>query len=321
MIKRLLIFCCFVLMNLMSTIIFAAHNNQTLQLTPMPISDTATTPYDSALVRSEYDPHHFFSADSPVEERAFQQEAHNAMPMTPEQIVRFKKMLDSTKKAAASPPKELPKPTLSTHVVNLAPGATPPVVRLQQGFVTSVVFVDNTGAPWPIQSFDVGNPQVFNVEWQEGSNTLMIQALKMYALGNIAVNLNGLSTPVMLTLTEGQKAVDYRVDLRVSQRGPQAQTSSSLAAVPHQSVNTALLGVLDQVPPKGAEDVPVSGGQADAWLFNDKLYLRTRLILLSPSWSGFMSSPDGMNAYELKKTSTVLVSQNGVPVTLTMGGL
>jgi intracellular multiplication protein IcmK len=50
------------------------------------------------------------------------------------------------------------------------------------------------------------------------------------------------------------------------------------------------------------------------------MYLRTRLTLLSPGWVGRMVSPDGMMAYELQKTSSVLVSQYGNPMTLKIEG-
>ncbi|WP_306686756.1 DotH/IcmK family type IV secretion protein [Candidatus Coxiella mudrowiae] len=47
-------------------------------------------------------------------------------------------------------------------IVNLSPGATPPIIRLSSGFVTSLVFLDSKGAPWRIQACDLGDPNSFN---------------------------------------------------------------------------------------------------------------------------------------------------------------
>lgn len=300
---------------------FADDAGQTLQLTPVDgTAYNSVAPYQPQVVAKQSDPNQFFSNPPPQQEQAFQGMVNQAMPLTPEQIIRFRKMLDETKRAAVVPAATPPKPVLSTGLVSLAPGATPPVIRLQQGFVTSVVFVDSTGASWPIESYDLGNPQAFNIQWQSGTNTLMIQAMKMYEFGNLAVKLQGLTTPVMVTLVPGDQEVDYRADLRIQQPGPLAKismTSSDLS----QPANSELLGVLDSVPPEGAQTLQVSGGEVQAWLYNDKLFLRTRLILLSPSWKAIMSSPDGTNAYELDKTSTILVSQDGAPRQLKIEGL
>ena len=46
-----------------------------------------------------------------------------------------------------------------TNTGCVIPGATPPAIRLAQGYVSSLVFVDSTGAPWPIASFDIGDPK------------------------------------------------------------------------------------------------------------------------------------------------------------------
>ena len=58
-----------------------------------------------------------------------------------------------------------------------------------------------------------------------------------------------------------------------------------------------------------------------AWLLGDKLFLRARLTVLSPGWSGTMVSPDGMHAYELPMTSSILVSRYGEPAEIRIEGL
>ncbi|OGT67668.1 MAG: hypothetical protein A3H43_02600 [Gammaproteobacteria bacterium RIFCSPLOWO2_02_FULL_42_9] len=267
----------------------------------------------------DLDPEHVFATPNVNQKQAFQDVAEQSLPMTPDQIIYLKKRLQETQFAKAASATFPPKPTVSTPTVNLAPGATPPVVRLQQGFVTSVVFVDNTGADWPIDSYDLGNSKAFNIQVASGSNTMMIQAIDMYTYGNLAVNLKGLSTPVMLTLVPGGQAVDYRLDLRIQDAGPNATMSNTNQIA--SPVSDELLSVLDGVPPADSQILQVSDSQSQAWLLGDKMYLRTHLTVLSPSWDSVVTSPDGMKAYEMQKSPMVLVSKFGQPVQLTIEGL
>ncbi len=258
--------------------------------------------------------------DQIIDEKAFQSVTRQMFPLSPEEILRVKQMYHTNEFAQASTPGTPPKPTATSQFVNLSPGSTPPVIRLSQGFVSSLVFLDSTGAPWPISAYDLGDPSSFNIQWDRTSNTLMIQSLKLYTYGNIAVRLKGLNTPVMLTLVPGQKAVDYRVDLRVQGYGPNAKSMPTEEGLP-PSASSLLLHVLDGVPPPGSQRLTVSGGDARAWILDEKMYVRTNLTILSPGWLASMTSADGMHAYELQKSPVLLVSWHGKVMQLKVEGL
>lgn len=251
---------------------------------------------------------------------AFDAAANQIFPMTTEQIIRLKQLYKTIQRAHESPVGTPPKPIATSQIVNLSPGTTPPVIRLSQGFVSSLVFLDSTGAPWPISAYDLGDPGAFNIQWDKVSNTLMIQASKLYVYGNLAVRLRGLNTPVMLTLIPGQKAVDYRVDLRVQGYGPNAKALPVAVGLP-TAASDILLHVLDGVPPAGSTRLTVSGGDARAWLFNNKMYVRTNLTVLSPGWISIMTSADGTHAYEMQKSPVILVSWHGKVMQLKVEGL
>lgn len=255
-----------------------------------------------------------------IDNKAFKDMARNLYPLSPEQIVRLKQIFQTSEYAQASTAGTPPKPTATSQFVNLSPGSTPPVIRLSQGFVSSLVFLDSTGAPWPIAAYDLGDPTSFNIQWDKTSNTLMIQAMKLYNYGNLAVRLKGLNTPVMLTLIPGQKAVDYRVDLRIQGIGPHAKAMPLEQGIP-PSANDLLLHVLEGVPPPGSRRLTVSGGDARAWLSNDKMYVRTNLTILSPGWLSSMTSADGMHAFEMQKSPVLLVSWHGKVMQLKVEGL
>lgn len=258
--------------------------------------------------------------DDLINLKSFEGVTQQLFPLSPEQIIRLKQLYQAKEFAQASTAGTPPKPTATSQFVNLSPGSTPPVIRLSQGFVSSLVFLDSTGAPWPISAYDLGDPSSFNIQWDKTSNTLMIQAIKLYNYGNLAVRLRGLNTPVMLTLIPGQKAVDYRVDLRIQGYGPNAKAMPMEEGLPPHA-NSVLLHVLDGVPPGGSQRLTVSGGDARAWLLNDKMYVRTNLTILSPGWIGSMTSADGMHAYEMQKSPVLLVSWHGKVMQLKVEGL
>ncbi len=245
-----------------------------------------------------------------VDEQAFAKMATQLLPLTPTQIHKLHQMFAASQAAAAASPGIPPKPTATTQLVNLAPGSTPPVIRLGQGFVSSVVFVDATGAPWPIVNYDIGNPQAFNIVWNKKDNTLMIQAEKAYVYGNLAVRLKGLNTPVMITLIPAQRAVDYRVDMRLPIMGPNAVALPNSVGLPHKA-NSELLTILDGVAPKGGMRLHAYGAQMQAWARGNTMFIRSRDTVLSPSWQATMASPDGMHVYEMQRTPVVLVSVDG----------
>ena len=252
-------------------------------------------------------------------ESAFAAMATQLFPLDADQVHRLRQMFESSQAAAAAPAGTPPRPTATSQLVSLAPGSTPPVIRLTQGFVSSVLFLDSTGAAWPIAAYSLGNPEAFNIVWNKKDNMLMIQANKGYTYANMAIRLRGLETPVMLTLIPGQKAVDYRVDMRVPGLGPNAKQPSSIG-MPSE-VNTQLLSILDGSPPTGGQMLKVEGGDAQAWQVAGKLFLRTRYTVLSPGWMATLSSADGMRVYEMQQTPLVLVSAHGKVIQLKLKGL
>jgi intracellular multiplication protein IcmK len=253
-----------------------------------------------------------------LNKHAFGSMTQTMLPMTPEQIKRLKQLFDRTQAAAATTPGIPPRPTISSQYVKLEPGATPCVIRLAQGYVTTLAFLDATGQPWPVDNYDIGNPQSFNIQWDKKSNLLMVQATSLYNVGNLAVQLRGLATPVMVTLISGQKAVDYRIDLRIPENGPNAKTllGRNLPA----SADPTLLNILEGIAPQKSTSLKISGGPAQAWYGNGHLYLRTRLTLISPAWIASMSSPDGMKAYEMPKTPLILGFADGEAIQLKVEG-
>lgn len=255
-----------------------------------------------------------------MRDQAFTDTTDNLLPLTPDQIRTLHTLFSRTQRAVAEHPGIPPRPTSTSKIVNLSPGATPPIIRLLAGYVTSLVFLDASGAPWPIAAYDLGDPRSYNIQWDKKSNMLLVQAITEYKTGNLAVLLQNLNTPIMLTLIPGQRAVDYRVDLRVPGMGPNAAPTVTPEVLPGAS-NPILLDVLNGIPPQGSRALQILGRDCQVWIVGGKMYLRTRMTILSPGWISTLSSADGMHAYEMQPTPVLLASENGKMVKLTIQGL
>lgn len=255
------------------------------------------------------------------DKEAFNVLLHEALPLSPTQIKTLRRLYDLSQQAVATPTKAPPTPTSSSTLISLQPGTTPPIIRLSSGFVSSLVFIDVTGAPWPITAYSVGDPNAFNVQWDQKTNTLFVQAMKSYCHGNIAVRLFGLNTPVMISLVSGQREVDFRVDLQVAGRGPNAVEALISDSCQDSKINPLLIHLLDGIPPKGSVKLNVCGPHGEAWVLNNKVYFRTKLTVLSPAWLATVSSPDGTHVYEMAKTPLILASKNGKSFNIYLTGL
>ena len=244
------------------------------------------------------------------EQTAFEQLVQEQVPLTKEQIIEFRDAIEGAKAAALAVPNSPPKPTITTQVVNLATGSTPPIIRLAKGFVTTIVLLDSTGSPWPIKGYDLGNPKAFSIQWDKKSNIMMIQANDTHQYGNLVLQLHNLNAPVSLSLVTSQRDVDYRVDFRVPGYGPNAQMLPLVDGY-LISETSELLKVLDGIPPQGAEELESEDDGVTAWQQNNKLYVRTQYTLVSPAWLSSITSADQNHAYELSLTPILSVSYQG----------
>ncbi len=244
-------------------------------------------------------------------------------PFTPAEIRELHRDFDETRKAKAQKPVAVI-PRISSISVDLSPGSTPPIVRSMQDEPTTLVFFDSTGAPWPLAAVPRMGSNAFAVQWLKGTPDVVITAESAYESTGMAVFLEGLATPIMIKLSSGEpdsnakvRYVDYRLDLRIPGRGPNAK-APLLGPGRIGMYNDALQGFLDGTPPSGAKPVKIEGeppAHTVVWQMGDSLYLRTPLEIRS-AFDQTMSSADGMHVYKLAPTPLVTVSQGGQDVSL-----
>ena len=250
-------------------------------------------------------------------EAMIRQEALNAaltgiLPMNPDEIRKLLERFDDTQQAIEVPVYPYPEPKVVAQTVSLDPGTTPPVIKVGVGHVTTLTLLDVTGAPWPIQDVTyAGNFEVITPE--AGGHVIRITGMTEFGYGNISIRLLKLKTPVTFTIKTSRDSVYYRFDARIPQYGPFAKPPIIDGGVSLAAGNSVLGSILDGVPPPGAEKLDVEGvdGRTTAYTYQKTTYVRTPLTLLSPGWSGSVSSADGMNVYAVTNAPVLLLSDRG----------
>lgn len=234
-------------------------------------------------------------------------------PLTPDQIRALRKRIDDAKRAASTSPTRPPKPVYSVQTVDLSPGAAPPIVRVSD-LGSAVTFIDSDGAPWDIAEVDNMAKGRFEVlRPVPGVPTITITADGTYVEGDVAVFLKGLPFPVVVKMIAGQRETDYRQDIRIPRRGPNAQ--APIAAAPAISLpGDSMQSILDGTGAPDAKPVKIENPPVgmSAWQIGEHLMVRTSLFLSDPAYYGALTGADGTHVYDIPRTPVITVSENGV---------
>jgi intracellular multiplication protein IcmK len=239
------------------------------------------------------------------------QDMGRTSPLTPDQIRAIRRHVDAIRAASSAPPGPPPKARVASHTISLESGFAPPTLKMANGLVTSLVFHDNTGAPWPIQNVISGNEH-WVVHSQAGSHILTVAPKNEFGYSNLSVLLEGAPAPVILIVEAGRfPTADHRLDFRVAARGPKA-TTLTLSVPDSAAIPEYLMGFQDNVPPGEAKAVSVTGLEGvRAWSYLGRLIVRTPYAIASPAPQKASRSAEGTWVYELRPTPWVFLLHNG----------
>lgn len=245
--------------------------------------------------------------------------------LSPDEIIELKKLLDGQQKAEAATETTPSMPDLRIVNVDLSPGGTPPVVRISGAQGSVLTFLDAEGKPWPISGIANFTKKLFDAEIPiKNGHLISISPKKEFGMGNMAVFLKDLPSPITLTILAGQNLVDYRVDFRIPKL---IGDKSILPEKVSPTVDPIMLSVLsDTVSSADARQIKVSPEESgvEAWeKASDKektLLIRTAGVLLSPApiAGKKATSADGTNAYECPLTPVVTLLLNGKATDITL---
>jgi intracellular multiplication protein IcmK len=198
-------------------------------------------------------------------------------------------------------------------------------IYLSPNFVTTLLFLDKTGAYWPVENYTLALGS--KIQHQALNNGTVIMSPKMrFGKGNMVVLLEDSKIPLILTVEVSSDKVDYKTEIRIADFGPNsspviysgAGTSdggfsdlSSLA----KFVKQEMLLMLDGITPEGYVKREVSTDGIDAWSNGKELYIKTKDQLLSPSLLpknyNKMKSADDTFIYAIPYLPIVVLSRNG----------
>ena len=98
----------------------------------------------------------------------------------------------------------------------------------------------------------------------------------------------------------------------IRSRGPNARDDIVGATALEPTNDSTVQGFLDGLPPKGAISYSTTDHDVEVWKFQDLVYVRTPLTLLSPAYIGKASNVSGVNVYTLNDAVSLNLSQDGV---------
>jgi len=247
---------------------------------------------------------------------AFDAALEGLLPLRPEEIRTLLERFDRTQESVQTPVYPNPKPEVVVKNISLDPGAEPIVIKLAYGHVTTINFLDSSGAPWPVQTVSwAGNFEVLEVvqDPEKFTHVFRISPQSEYAYGNMSITMTGLMTPVIITLETNRDVVHYRVDAVLPDFGPLAEAPIIETGISTTAGDQDLAQILQGSIPGEAVRLDVNGvdGRTSAYRHNGLVYVRTPLTLLSPGWNSSATSADGTRVYEIDDAPVLLLSDRG----------
>lgn len=241
----------------------------------------------------------------------FNQSVEQNFPMTPEMIRKFREIYDANDRALNE--RAEPEAKIDTGFISLEPGQAPSEIGVAPGIATVIGFYDVTGQPWPVEQYVLGSGENFQVlQLGETSNNLALTPLQRFGWTNLIVVLKGEAKPVVMRVNISEEVAHFRHDVQIMAQGPNAVQNTAGAKVITEAGDGVLMAALAGVDlPSNAKAVRIVGVDARAWKVGEKLYIRSKHALLSPSWLGSMSGPDGVRVYEIKPGPVALFSVDG----------
>nr|WP_254176737.1 DotH/IcmK family type IV secretion protein [Pseudomonas fluorescens]AWH58528.1 Putative conjugal transfer protein TraN [Pseudomonas fluorescens] len=263
--------------------------------------------------------------EAPAGSTDFDEAMKVVAPFAPGQIREMRGSLEETRKAKAyQPVRAIPR--ITSVSVDLSPGASLPVLRVMPGEISNLVILDSTGAPWPLAITPrISKDDIFTAEWMKGSHVVVVSTTSSYESGNLALFLQGATTPVVVKLVTGEpdgkgeksRIVDARLDMRIPGRGPNAK-APLMGPGKIALYDDTLQAFLDGIPPKDARAVVAHGDvptHTKVWQYNGDIFVRTQQDIQT-AFDQSLASGDGTKVYRLPATPFVTLSQMGQSVTL-----
>lgn len=252
---------------------------------------------------------------------AFEQDFDYEFNITPEQVRKIQSRKFQMEQASQMPVPYSGK--TRSQAVSLDPGSKIGVINCYPQYVSTIRILDNSGNPWPIVAYMVGNQGSFKVQKpdMEPKDTLMVSPSVNAGSTNLTLMLDNQEgedpvPPLSLQLIvspENKMNYDTVASIRVNRRGPRTSSPVMIDDSENFYNDPSLLAFLDGVPPKGALRMKTTDKTIDAWMMNDMLYVRSPNKIVWPAWTKSISSGEKngtVYAYELPPVESIMLTGN-----------
>lgn len=197
-------------------------------------------------------------------------------------------------------------------------------VYLSPNYVTTIMFMDKNGSPWPIENYTMALGK--NISNNDLNNSSLVFAPKdiKFGRGNLVVLLKGSKNPIIMTVEVSPEKVDYKAEIIVNDYGPNSrpvvysnpnakQDFSFMASFVKEDMYTMLEGISpSDAYVKRRTSLPED---VEVWVKDKVMFIRTKDILISPNVIPFeynkMQSVDNTYLYTTPYMNVVVLSRHG----------
>lgn len=240
---------------------------------------------------------------SPTEVNLVNETLEQVAPLTPAEVLDLRRKLTQRKEALTEnvSGRAPAKATTQIYNVDLSPGATPPVIRIEVSQGAIVSFLDAAGKPWPARVADNFAPRAMTVS-QFTEHQLSIGTGSAVPINvSVAVALEGLPTAVTFSVISGQAKVDSQVMMMIPRyRDGIPPEVGALGGQP--SLNSRdLVDFLLRTPPRASRALTVEGVPGVmAWQTSPtRMVIRSSNKVASGYFRGHQGVGDGTEVYEV----------------------
>lgn len=182
-----------------------------------------------------------------------------------------------------------------------------PQVYIIEGSIgepTTLVFLDQSGAPWPIVKADDGKSEriVATTEKEfENTNRVSLQLLDNFVEGNILVHLVDYGVPVVIRVVANPTKTTPYATIRVHRMGPNSIRNFSSSGPMDISSCRDVYELLENGNVQKGKRQKLSGISGDVFVTDDTTYIRSKYRLVFPR--NVCSTSDGNGNYAAKVNS------------------
>lgn len=239
----------------------------------------------------------------------FSKEKEKKMPFSAEQILELRHSETTNEKLLNKPLKDV---TFNIKTQDIDVEASKPIkVYVSKGYISSVQFYDETGAPWPLEGEIIGNENAYKKhKLGDRNNVAAFEIVKDFVESNALVSLQGLDPTIVIKLIGSDEQFDSRLSVRIPKLGPHAEILTQPPVAYHE-LDQQLTNVLNGDIPKNSKVYDLVGVDGKAYLKDNYLYVRSPHKLIIPPPINATKTSTGMTAYKIDPSEDFLFTVNG----------